>query len=62
MYVCICHGYNEACIEEAVESGASNLADLYDRLGERPRCGKCVADVLRIYQERRPSSRADNAG
>jgi bacterioferritin-associated ferredoxin len=52
MFVCVCHGYNESCVDRAIDSGPENLADVYKRLGERPRCGKCVPDVLRRFQDR----------
>jgi bacterioferritin-associated ferredoxin len=52
MFVCVCHGYNESCVDRAIDSGPANLADVYKRLGERPRCGKCVPDVLRRLQDR----------
>jgi bacterioferritin-associated ferredoxin len=59
MYVCVCHGYRESCIAKAVDSGPASLADVYRCLGEQPRCGKCVPDVLRIYQDRRADSDRD---
>ncbi|MGE5538132.1 MAG: bacterioferritin-associated ferredoxin [Gemmatimonas sp.] len=53
MFVCVCHGYNEKCVSEAVDGGPATLAEVYRRLGEQPRCGKCVPDVLRMYHDRR---------
>jgi bacterioferritin-associated ferredoxin len=53
MYVCICHGYRESCVAKAVDSGPASVADVYRCLGEQPRCGKCVPEVLRMYQDRR---------
>jgi bacterioferritin-associated ferredoxin len=53
MYVCVCHGYREACVTKAVDSGPASVSDVYRCLGEQPRCGKCVPDVLRIFQDRR---------
>jgi bacterioferritin-associated ferredoxin len=53
MFVCVCHGYRESCVAKAVDSGPSSLSDVYRCLGEQPRCGKCVPDVLRMYQGRR---------
>jgi bacterioferritin-associated ferredoxin len=52
MFVCVCHGYNESCVREALKAGPSSLGDLYRKLGERPRCGKCVPEMRRIYQDR----------
>lgn len=56
MYVCVCHGFKESCIEAALETNPTSLGDLYRTLGERPRCGKCVPDMLRLYQDRRPEN------
>jgi bacterioferritin-associated ferredoxin len=53
MFVCVCHGYRESCIEEAMENSPESLSDVYRHLGEGPRCGKCVPDILRLYQDRR---------
>jgi bacterioferritin-associated ferredoxin len=52
MFVCACHGYNEASVERAIDGSPASLADVYRHLGERPRCGKCVPDVLKRFQDR----------
>jgi bacterioferritin-associated ferredoxin len=63
MFVCACHGYNEASVERAIDGGPESLAEVYRRLGERPRCGKCVPDVLKRFQDRcgAASAQADAA-
>jgi bacterioferritin-associated ferredoxin len=58
MFVCVCHGYNEACVQEALDTGASSVGDLYRKLGDRPRCGKCVPEMRRIYQDHRGEAAA----
>ncbi|MCW5774081.1 MAG: (2Fe-2S)-binding protein [Rhodospirillaceae bacterium] len=45
MYVCLCHGFTDRQVKSAIAEGQRSVADVYARLGVRPRCGKCVGEV-----------------
>jgi len=48
MYVCICNAYCESHLRDAVRSSKGNatasvtVEQVYARLGNGPRCGRCV--------------------
>ena len=45
MYVCLCTGLSDRTIRAAVEAGCRSVAQIYRACGERPQCGKCVAQI-----------------
>lgn len=50
MFVCMCNGVTERQVREAIEEGASSLADLTACLGVAAGCGCCAdftEDMLR---------------
>jgi len=57
MYVCICNGLNDRDIGAAAAE-AETVSHVYQRLGCRPQCGKCVPLVLRLL---RVADRLDDA-
>lgn len=46
MYVCNCNGFTERQIAQAVSEGPCSVAEVYRRLGDKPKCGKCVSCVV----------------
>ncbi len=42
MYVCICNALSESRIRESTSAGAASVEEVYDLLGVRPQCGKCI--------------------
>lgn len=51
MYVCICKAVTDRQIRQAVELGATSLADLKESLGVATGCGKCAAFARAILRE-----------
>ena len=51
MYVCLCNGYTDKQIAEAVGSGAESVAKVYRCLGRSPRCAKCVPYVRGVLEQ-----------
>ena len=49
MYVCVCNGYCESHVRDAIQEGAENCSvtveQIYARLGRGPRCGRCLSHV-----------------
>ena len=46
MYVCNCNGLSEQAVRGAVETGARTAGEVYRALGARPRCARCVPEVV----------------
>ncbi|MGB0712830.1 MAG: (2Fe-2S)-binding protein [Gammaproteobacteria bacterium] len=42
MYVCVCKGVTDKCIQRAVDSGATRMRDLNQQLGVASQCGRCA--------------------
>jgi bacterioferritin-associated ferredoxin len=53
MYVCLCHGFTEKHVRQAVSQGPCTVSEVYRRLGETPRCGQCVSSVVDIARNNR---------
>ena len=51
MFVCICNGVTEKQIQDAVCSGAGDLAELRGCLGVAAGCGTCAAFAEQIILE-----------
>ncbi len=45
MYLCLCHGLNEAAVQRAQAAGATTAVRVYRHYGVKPQCGKCVRAV-----------------
>ena len=52
MYVCICNALKDKQLT-AVAGDASNVAQVFNRCGARPQCGKCLPDVAKIIEDTR---------
>lgn len=59
MYVCICNGINERSVSDAIDGGASKVADIYRANGCAPRCGQCVPDMRAALEARQTLSVSD---
>jgi bacterioferritin-associated ferredoxin len=42
MYVCICNGLTDRQIRACADSPGCSVEAVYQRLGVRPKCGRCV--------------------
>ncbi|HUI18467.1 MAG TPA: (2Fe-2S)-binding protein [Alphaproteobacteria bacterium] len=51
MYVCICNALNEASIRDTAGAGARSVQEVYDALGVRPQCGKCIPVIRDMVRE-----------
>lgn len=45
MYICICNCIKEKELAGALERGASCVSQVYQSLGCKPVCGKCVPTI-----------------
>jgi bacterioferritin-associated ferredoxin len=45
MYVCVCNGISDRTVKAAVAAGCRSVAQVYQAVGERPQCGKCVRHI-----------------
>ncbi len=41
MYVCLCNGFTDGCVDRAIDGGANSVAQVYRSLDAIPQCGKC---------------------
>jgi bacterioferritin-associated ferredoxin len=51
VYVCICNGYRERELRDAVLRGARNVDEAYTALGNGPCCGCCVDEAQDFIEE-----------
>lgn len=51
MYICLCHGVNEATIREAVKNGSHTVRELSFQTGCGTQCGSCVSTVQALLLE-----------
>jgi bacterioferritin-associated ferredoxin len=51
VYVCICNALSEASIRDTAEAGARSVRAVYDALGVRPQCGKCIPVIRAMVRE-----------
>jgi len=51
MYICICHGVNEATIREAVQNGSRTVRELSFQTGCGTQCGSCLSGVQTLLME-----------
>lgn len=51
MYICLCHGVNEATIREAVRNGSRTIRELSFQTGCGTQCGSCVSQVQALLVE-----------
>ena len=60
MYVCICNALSEAAIRDKAGAGARSVQEVYEALGVRPQCGKCIP-VIRdmVHDDARAAAGAD---
>ena len=43
MIVCVCNAIREKDLRAAVRCGSEKPADVYARLGRKPKCGQCLS-------------------
>ncbi len=54
MYVCLCTGVTSDQIQEAINNGASNAAEITALTGAGSNCGSCLTTVIAMMLEARP--------
>jgi bacterioferritin-associated ferredoxin len=50
MYICLCNGFTDGQVRRSADAGPCSVGQIYQALGCRPKCGKCVPlvrDILR---------------
>ena len=45
MYICICNAIKDKHIDSIVTEGASCAGDVFERMGCKPVCGKCIPEI-----------------
>jgi bacterioferritin-associated ferredoxin len=58
MILCLCRGVSERDVVEAVERGATTLAEIRRACGAGTDCGSCLADIKAQIAATRACSRA----
>lgn len=53
MYVCICNALRDKEIKAVAGDNARTVAEVFNRCGSRPRCGKCLPDVAEMIENAR---------
>lgn len=48
MYVCLCNGFTDGQVRALSPRAAGSVGAVYEALGVKPKCGKCVATVRQI--------------
>src|SRR3546814_470602 len=52
MYVCLCNGFTDRAVREALAGGAGSVAHVYRQLGCQPQCGKCGIHIRGMLREK----------
>jgi bacterioferritin-associated ferredoxin len=58
MYVCICNGISDRTVRAAVAAGCRSVSQVYQSVGERPQCGKCVHQIRAMVRSGCPDDTA----
>lgn len=53
MYVCLCNGFTDRCVDRAIDAGARTVSQVYRGVGCKPQCGKCIPTVRAQLDERK---------
>ncbi|WP_020594321.1 (2Fe-2S)-binding protein [Kiloniella laminariae] len=53
MYVCLCNGFTEKDVRNAVGLGACSVAGVYKAMDCAPQCGKCGCDIKDMLEQER---------
>lgn len=61
MYICLCHGFTDGDVRNAIGQGCKSVAAVYRHLADRPQCGKCVPDVRCMLHEHREAQHGASA-
>ncbi len=59
MFVCVCHAIRERDVAGAIDTGAQSIGQVYQQLGVRPSCAKCVPHIRDMT--RSATDHSDNA-
>jgi bacterioferritin-associated ferredoxin len=62
VYVCVCNAYRESQVRDVIQKSAASpqmtVEEIYSRLGNGPRCGRCLPhakDLINRVQEKTPA-------
>lgn len=53
MYVCLCNGFTDRDVTQALGGGATSVASVYKALACRPQCGRCGCTIRGMLDDRR---------
>jgi bacterioferritin-associated ferredoxin len=53
MYVCLCNGFTDRDVKNAVAAGAQGVSNVYESLGAPPQCAKCTVHIREIIRNGR---------
>lgn len=59
MYVCLCNGFTDRCVDRAIENGAKTLGQVYKQIGAAPDCGRCGSAIRERLQTRVDEARLE---
>lgn len=58
MYVCLCNAFTDGQVRGAVAGGCRSVAQVYDALGAKPECGRCIPMLREMVAQPAPSHHA----
>lgn len=60
MYICICNAVTDSQIKNALDEGATCVADLNKSLSVGSCCGKCIRTARQVIKEYRSAKEIDD--
>lgn len=55
MYVCLCNAFTDGQVRGAVAGGCRSVAQVYDALGAKPECGRCIPMLREMVAQPAPA-------
>ncbi|MGE0094058.1 MAG: bacterioferritin-associated ferredoxin [Alphaproteobacteria bacterium] len=62
MYVCLCNAFTDVQVRGAVAGGCRSVSQIYDALGAKPECGRCIPMLREMVAQPAPPLRAGPGG
>ncbi len=59
MFICICNGFNDAQVREALRAGAGTPEDVYQALNCQPQCGVCIEAIEQLVSTHQAANDID---
>jgi bacterioferritin-associated ferredoxin len=51
MYVCLCNGVTDRAVRAQAEHECKTVSAIYRSLGIKPKCGKCVPQMVQLMRQ-----------